>query len=153
MPTYGGCRAESALLRLKLEPFSKTGLRDQTTHCYPCPSSQFFSQSSLFLPTYLCRSGMWSGAKRWASGKAISKDTSYSKIPLRPPKLISLESRNKTGWEKHSFTIPLPCIRCAIIRWTQLQIWPKQRSQAIHEKLISPDDWKGLSLPKESVLC
>jgi len=28
----GGCRVESALLRLKLEPFSKTWLHDQTSH-------------------------------------------------------------------------------------------------------------------------
>lgn len=144
MPTYGRCRAESALLRLKLEPLSKTGLRDQTTHsAIHTLHHSFSANSSLFLPTYLCLSGMWSGAKRWASGKAVGKDRNYSKIPFRPPKFIPLESRNKTGWQKYSFTIPLPCIRCAIISWTQLRIWPKQRSQAIREKLISPDDWKG----------
>lgn len=150
----GGCRVESALLRLKLEPFSKTWLHDQTSHsAIHALHHSFPANSSLFLPTYLCLSGTWSGARRWASGKAVSKDTSYSKIPLRPPKFIPLESRNKTGWQKYSFTIPLPCIRRAIISLTLLRIWPKQRSGAIHEKLISPDDWKGLLLPKESVLC
>lgn len=104
---------------------------------------------STLLPVYLCQSEIW-------SQKISVRKSCHRRYKLQAKlhqSLFILEKRNKTGWVKHSFTIPSPCIRCAIISWTLLQIWPEQRGGAIHEKLISPDDWKEISLPKVSVTC
>lgn len=131
----------SAFPLLKLEPDPQNwATQPNELLCCVLSFPTHFSRPGLvseLSQVYLCHLSIWrSIRKSWQRRYKLQAKLHQS--------LFSSEKRNKTSWQKNSFTIPLPCIRHAIISWTLLQLWPKQRSGAIKNKLILPADWKDL---------